>query len=183
MDRASSPHLTLAKNFWRAHLKPSDFVIDMTCGNGHDTQFLAELVPEGLVYSIDIQECALEKAKALVGTSDRVRFFHQSHAAPFPLPYAPKLIVYNLGYLPGGDKTITTMTNTTLTSVNNALDLLGENGALSITCYPGHVEGLKEEQTLIDWAKNLPFNQWHANLHQWINRKRSPSLLWITKRY
>lgn len=182
MDRSNSPHLTLAKNFWRTHLTPSDLVIDMTCGNGYDTQFIAGLVSEGLVFSVDIQKCALEKAKALIGPSSRVRFFHQSHAEPLPLPYAPKLIVYNLGYLPGGDKTITTMTNTTLTSVNKSLELLRDGGALSITCYPGHAEGLIEERTLIDWAKNLPFNQWQVCLHQWINRSRSPSLLLITKR-
>ncbi len=36
-----------------------DIVIDATMGNGHDTQFLAELVGEnGHVYAFDIQESA-----------------------------------------------------------------------------------------------------------------------------
>ena len=57
----------------------------------------------------------------------------------------PKLIVYNLGYLPGSDKLLTTKTSSTLLSVEKALSLIAPNGAISITCYPGHEEGKKEE--------------------------------------
>ena len=182
-DRSRSPHLGLAKNYWKSHLQPDDFVIDMTCGAGHDTQFLSNLLSEGIVYSLDIQEVALEKAKQLLGDSSQVRFLHQSHSEPIslPLPIAPRLIVYNLGYLPGGDKSITTESESTLVSLNMASQLLNATGALSITCYPGHEEGLSEEQAVIAWARNLKPTEWRVCLHQWINRPRAPSFLWITK--
>jgi len=180
---ARSPHLDLAKKSWESHLKPHDFAIDMTCGAGRDTLFLSHLLPEGVVYSLDIQEVALQKARALLGDSPRVRFFHQSHSEPIslPLPAAPRLIVYNLGYLPGGDKSITTRSETTLASLHMSTQLLDASGALSITCYPGHDEGLQEEQGVFAWAKNLQPTVWRVCLHQWINRSRAPSFLWITK--
>jgi 23S rRNA U2552 (ribose-2'-O)-methylase RlmE/FtsJ len=183
LDRSRSPHLGLAKTYWKSHLKPHDFVIDMTCGAGHDTQFLSHLLPEGMVYSLDIQEIALQKAKKLLGDSSRVRFLHQSHSEPIPLslPAAPRLIIYNLGYLPGGDKSITTQLASTLTSLTIASQLLDDTGALSITCYPGHEEGLHEEQGVLAWAKKLKPTEWRVCLHQWINRTRAPSFLWITK--
>jgi hypothetical protein len=183
MNRINSPHLLLAKNYWHSHLKPHDFVIDMTCGNGHDTQFLLDLLPAGAVFSLDIQECALMKARELVGDVTQVKFIHQSHSEPISLtlPSPPSLIVYNLGYLPGGDKAITTQSKTTIESLNIAVEILGEKGALSITCYPGHEEGLRESQEILTWAKNLEPSKWHVCHHQWINRNRSPSLLWIVK--
>ncbi len=180
-DSPRSPHLSLAKTYWRAHLSPYDFAIDMTCGNGHDTQFLSSLLPEGLVFSVDIQEKALTKAQELLRENSRVQFFHQSHSAPLPIASPPRLIIYNLGYLPGGDKSITTKTETTLKSLEMARLLLESGGALSITCYPGHAEGGKEETEVIAWAKRLDPSKWRVCFHQWINRNFSPSLLWIVK--
>jgi ubiquinone/menaquinone biosynthesis C-methylase UbiE len=99
----SKPHLLLARDYWKNHLKTDDFAIDATCGNGHDTLYLSGLLPDGLVYGIDIQESALEKTREILGDAKNVRLFCQSHAEPIPIPKPPRLIVYNLGYLPGGD--------------------------------------------------------------------------------
>ena len=128
--------LKLAKKYWTEHLQPSDVVIDATCGNGHDTLFLTTL--SALVFSLDIQEQALEKAKTLVGS--KASLIHLSHEFihEVAVPKAPRLIVYNLGYLPKGDKSITTMCNSTLLSIEKSLQILAQDGAISITCYPGH---------------------------------------------
>ncbi len=175
-------HLSLAKNYWKELLNPDDFVIDATCGNGHDTAFLSTLLPNGGIYSFDIQEEALEKAKLLLGpASTRVSFFLLSHAEweKLTFPKAPRLIVYNLGYLPGGNKELTTRTQTTLKSLYDALFLLSEDGALSIMCYPGHEEGRIEEEAIRKWAEKLPSHKWLSCHHQFVNRLRSPSLFWI----
>jgi SAM-dependent methyltransferase len=169
----NKPHLLLAKEYWKEHLQPGDFAIDATCGNGHDTLYLSQLLPDGLVYGIDIQETALEKTRLALGDAKNVRLFHQSHADPLPLPSRPRLIVYNLGYLPGGDKTLTTMTSSTLESIKLSLEILATDGAISITCYPGHDEGMHEEKELLSFVKDLK----HA-YHRW-ERERSPTLLWI----
>jgi SAM-dependent methyltransferase len=169
------PHLTLAKSYWQAHLQPHDIAIDATCGNGHDTLFLTELCH---TIGLDIQPEAIAKTNIHAPKAILHRLSH-AHIDQIPLPYAPRLIVYNLGYLPGGNKSITTQTDSTLDSVQKGLELLAPNGALSITCYPGHDEGLREETALLEWAAALPSSRYQVCHHRWLNRHRSPSLLWI----
>lgn len=175
MGKIFSPHLTLAKTYWQGHLKPNDVAIDATCGNGHDTLFLSELCH---VIGLDIQPEAIAKTSVLAPKALLHRLSH-AEIDQIPLPYAPRLIVYNLGYLPGGDKSITTQTGSTLTSVKKSLELLAPDGALSITCYPGHDEGLREEKALLEWAAELP-EDFTVCYHKWLNRPRSPTLLWIS---
>ena len=174
-----SPHLDLAKKYWEVLLKPEDLAIDATCGNGYDTLFLAGLCS---VIGLDIQEQALANTEALLAKHQKEVSLHLlSHAAidTLLLPFPPRLIVYNLGYLPRGDKAITTKVLSTLESVDKGLKLLAPEGALSITCYPGHEEGAKEEKVLEEWAMQLPPNEWSVRHHKWASR--SPSLLWISK--
>lgn len=188
-----SPHLTLAHNYWKEIVQSGDSVIDATCGNGHDTLFLSQIVLatslQGYVMGIDIQKSALDNTQALLKKNltpmqyDRVHLYQQSHTS-FPeetYRQTIKLIVYNLGYLPGQNKQITTQTSTTLTSVENALHLLTPGGAISITCYPGHAEGLKEETALLVWLQTLSYSTYSICHHRWINRTLSPSLILIKK--
>ncbi|MBX7065607.1 MAG: class I SAM-dependent methyltransferase [Parachlamydiales bacterium] len=174
------PHLILAKETWKQFLKKSDLAIDATCGNGHDTLFLAELCS---VIGLDIQAAAIQNTAELLENHEKKAVLHRmSHEKidELPLPHPPRLIVYNLGYLPKGDKKITTMTESTLNSVKKGLEILGPGGALSITCYPGHEEGAREEIALEEWAKSLPSDRWLVCHHKWLNRKGAPSWLWIS---
>ncbi len=184
-----SPHLTLAKKLWQQFLRPGDGVIDATCGNGHDTLFLASL-PLSFLYALDIQDKAIEQTRRrleqILSAQERakVTLLCMSHEDLCKIPdraHSPRLIVYNLGYLPGGDKTLTTRTESTLRSVASALTLAAPGGALSITCYPGHPEGKKEKQTLLEFCSHLDSSQWTFSHHQWEGRDHSPSLLWIER--
>lgn len=47
---------------------------------------------------------------------------------------------YNLGWLPGGDKSITTKLEDTLESIEAAKRLVKHGGMISIMLYPGHAE-------------------------------------------
>ena len=155
-----SPHLFLAHAYWKEHLQPGDIAIDATCGNGHDTLMLAQILlpdPASLLFALDLQQNAIDQTFSLLKRSiplshfTRVSLEQRCHCAidRLPLPIPPRLIVYNLGYLPGGDKTITTQTATTLQSLQKAIHLLAPGGAISVTCYPGHPEGEKEEKAII----------------------------------
>jgi len=185
-----SPHLQLAKQYWTQHLKPGDAAIDATCGNGHDILFLSQLLlnhPESMVIGLDIQSAAIANTDQLLQRSlsseqlKRVLLHRLSHTEidTIPLLLPPRLIVYNLGYLPGGDKSITTQTSSSLKSIETSLKMLAPDGALSITCYPGHGEGEKEEKALLSFAESLPSPKWSVCYHKWLNRPRSPSLIWI----
>lgn len=180
------PHLIFAHELWEKALNISDFAIDATCGNGHDTLFLAKLLPEGKIYALDIQKTAIEKTKQKLieaGLEGHVELFHQSHEF-FPLEILPgtiQLIVYNLGYLPGADKTMTTMTNATLKSLQNALPLLKKGGIISITLYPGHPEGAIEAQAVLQFIENLPKDNWHTHHERFEARETAPSVIYIEK--
>ena len=165
-------HLRLAHAYWKEVIAPGDLVIDATCGKGHDTLFLTELGAEVVAY--DIQEEAIEATRQKVPAA---RFRLQSHAH-FEEKEAA-LIVYNLGYLPGGDKSRTTHTTSTLQSVKHALQIATK--AISITCYPGHPEGAREEALLLDFLKGIDKKQWCICHHRWLNTRAAPSLLWLRR--
>lgn len=186
-------HLDLAHRYWSQLIQTGDTVIDATCGNGHDTLRLCQLTlspDQGSVYSIDIQEEAINKAIQNIRTQlelslyQRVIFKHQCHSSlPIEIPSeSVKLIVYNLGYLPGGDKEKTTKLTTTLQSIQSAIPLIKTGGALSITCYPGHAEGAREEREILAYASTLPPQEWNCCHHTWSNRREAPSLLLIQKK-
>jgi hypothetical protein len=190
-----SSHLDLAHLYWKLLLNSGDAVVDATCGNGKDTLFLAQTVlgkkaDSGLVVGIDIQKKSIENTHALLKKEltdlqlSRVHLFNHSHI-DFPeiaLLHPVKLIVYNLGYLPGGDKTLTTKVSSTLESVRKALQIIAPQGAVSITCYPGHAEGAEEKTSLLKMSESLDPQQWDVSHSQWLNRSSSPSLLFIQKK-
>jgi SAM-dependent methyltransferase len=180
-------HLDLAHAYWKQLLTPFDSVIDATCGNGKDTLFLASIVTEGKLFGIDIQKEAIQNTRQLLASSipkrDHVKLFEQSHCV-FPEEISPEsisLIVYNLGYLPGGNKQLTTIHDHTLKSVQAALLLLKKGGVITLTCYPGHPEGKIEETLLLKWGSSCSPKEWSFCHHRWLNRENAPSLIVIQK--
>jgi SAM-dependent methyltransferase len=133
---------------------PGDRVVDATCGNGHDTLLLAGLAgPSGRVWAFDIQPEALEATAARLAEADiidAVVLIHAGHEAMAAHCYGPvKAVVFNLGYLPGGDRTIVTRPESTLAGLEQALGILEPGGVVIITLYPGH-EGGQHERTLLE---------------------------------
>ena len=186
-------HLDLTTHYWKELIKPGDIVIDATCGNGKDTLKLALLAlqeAQGLLYACDIQKEAIAQTQHyLTGHLSaqqllRIQFILGCHSQ-FPKEIQTetvKLIVYNLGYLPKGNKAFTTKMNTTLQSLNQARKLVMPGGVISITCYPGHAEGFVEEQELIKELKHWSPEEWSCCYHQWLNRTQAPSLLVIQRK-
>lgn len=180
-------HIDLAHQYWERILQDGDLAIDATCGNGNDTLKLAEILHKsGTVIGMDIQEEAIARTKALLSHLPqerlaRIHLYHQSHANFPPLRDPVRLIVYNLGYLPKGNKQFTTMTQSTMESLGKALELVMPGGAISITCYPGHDEGAKEEKAILEMIAHLSAMSWNVCHHTFLNRAASPSLILIQR--
>lgn len=185
-------HLDLAHFYWKQLLIPGDIVIDATCGNGKDTLFLAQLAiknGEGQIFAHDVQPEALESTKIYLekylteSQMNQIIFVRGCHStfSDRLKKESVKLIVYNLGYLPGGNKEKTTLWETTLTSLRNACSLISLGGAISITCYPGHSAGALEEEKIISFTRELSPKDWNCCFHQWVNRSSSPSLILLQK--
>lgn len=166
-------HIELAHEIWQAHVTDGDTVIDATCGNGHDTRVLAELTPSGRVFACDIQPDAIKKTKQKLKEFSHITYLERCHSS---LPgVTPSLIVYNLGYLPGGDKSKTTMTKTTLKSIDSAIAVLKPGGLISITLYPGHEEGAKEAEAVLAHIRKL--TEWTHEIHEPSEKPTAPKLL------
>ena len=181
----------IAHHILRRHLVEGDHAIDATAGNGHDTLFLAGCVgATGIVHAIDIQESAITAARALIhasGLSSRVHWHIADHRHMGDLFPANTFsaVVFNLGYLPGGDHQITTSRPSTLDAIQAAASLLRAGGLLSVLCYPGHPEGALEAQDIASlwptWSSHgwriarydLPFTASPSPV-LWIARKPSP---------
>lgn len=183
--------IDLAHNLWKNLLQDGDGVIDATCGNGKDSLVLSKLLQEKKethLVCMDIQQEALNNTKLLLEkTFPTFLPFTEFHLGSHEKLHTPKtgkikLIVYNLGYLPGGNKSLTTRVSSTLASIKDGLGILSSGGLISITCYPGHEEGAREESALIDFLSSLDPKDWSASYFQFQNRKTSPSLLLIQKR-
>lgn len=137
------------KHFILRHLRRGGVAVDFTMGNGHDTLFLSRAVgAEGKVFAFDIQQAALDSTKALLqkeGAPENYTLICDSHHQV--KTYVKDKIqvgMFNLGFLPGGDKSITTMHKTTIPAIKAAVELLDRDGCLIIAVYPGHAEGTLE---------------------------------------
>ena len=164
----------LAAEILRAVLAPGDRAIDATMGNGHDTALLCSLVgPEGRVYAFDVQPAALEATRrrlaeeGLAGQAELFLFGHEHMREEVGEPV--KAIVFNLGWLPGGDHRITTLTATTLPAIQQALALLLPMGVLVICVYPGHPEGEREQEMVTRLLSSLSPREYNVLMQQFLN--------------
>ena len=171
--------LSLHKLFIGNHIKEGDVAVDFTMGNGHDTAFLSKAVGEsGHVYAFDIQAQALESTRknlAEQGCPDNVTLIHDSHANALEHIKEPiSAGVFNLGYLPGGDKRITTMRTSTLPAVKAATELLAPDGIVLIAVYPGHEEGNLEGEALNELLSGYSRFRYCVSKFRIINSPTSP---------
>ncbi len=135
-------------------LEPGDCAIDCTVGNGHDTVFLAKLVGEnGHVYGFDIQAEAISSTTARLNEeklNDRVTLFQIGHehvltTIPEQKQSKMKAAIFNLGYLPGGDKSIVTKPSSTVAAIRSLLAMMPKGGTIVLVIYHGHEEGQIEK--------------------------------------
>ncbi|MBO4837238.1 MAG: DUF4298 domain-containing protein [Clostridia bacterium] len=164
----------LAKEILCRTVTEGDTAVDATMGNGHDTLLLCTLVGEsGKVYAFDIQPAAVDATRKRLAEADmehRARLFclgHEEMARTVPGPV--KAVVFNLGWLPGGDHGITTRSETTLQAVSQALDLLSPGGVLVLCAYPGHPEGDREREELSRYFAALPPQRYNVLQHAFLN--------------
>lgn len=183
--------VNLAHDLVRDILRPGDIALDATVGNGHDTLFLAEQVaPSGHVYGFDIQQAAidatLEKFRK-THKADCLTLIHASHAdmdrkIPEQVHGKIRVIMFNLGYLPGGDKSIITQTDSTLTALTVAARILACGGIITLLAYPGHPGGDQETGQVKHWCEQLDAGQFEVNtMYSSEHKDTAPRLFVIRK--
>lgn len=182
------PALAFARQLIEGRLKNGGRALDGTAGNGRDTLFLAQLVGgNGKVWAFDIQAQALSNTAGLLrenGVEERVELIAASHADLADYVREPlDAAMFNFGYLPGGDKTVTTKADSSVRAMQAAAALLAEGGLLTAVVYSGHLTGLAEAAAIEQWAAALPQEQYQVLHYRFTNqRNHPPQLLAIEKR-
>ena len=114
------------------------------------------------------------------GCPENYTLIHASHHLVKDYVKEPiKAGMFNLGYLPGGDKRITTMRETTMPAIEAAIDLLAPDGILNIAVYPGHEEGEAEGKMICDYLSGISRHKVCATLVKIINSPTSPFFIMV----
>ena len=183
--------LAFSKKILKEVIDKNSIVVDATCGNGHDLLYLAQRAKaECHLYGIDIQEQAIGASRQLLASktlqSDvTITFLHNSH--DIALHEAIKensidLIIFNLGYLPGGDHRIITRPKHTIEALKNAFSKLAKDGAITIVAYPGTPEGMNEKEELQFFLSELEQNKFNACHWHPLNQVNNPPELFIIQK-
>ncbi len=185
--------LTYAHKLAEQRIKPGETVIDATAGTGADTLALTRMVgPKGNVYSFDIQQEALERTRSRLieadVPADQVQLLLLSHdqlqeALPIASHGRIGAVLFNLGYLPGGDPTVITQPDSTIRALDQAFDLLRPGGLLCVTVYPGHPGGELEAAKVDDWFSQLRPEAGQAISYRMLNRRSAPYVLAAEKKH
>ena len=183
-----STPLAQARHYLSLILQPGDWALDATLGKGRDLIFLCELVGEdGKVFGFDIQEQALTYTEKLLqerGWGNRAELIQASHANL--IQYIPKesvkAIMFNLGYLPGGDHSIVTQPESTLTALRQSLDLLASGGMITLVVYYGHPGGLEEKKAVEAFVAQLDPHFYSVVKIDFFNRRNNPPILIIVEK-
>ncbi|WP_309119104.1 class I SAM-dependent methyltransferase [Paenibacillus sp.] len=176
--------LSFAHALVRERVRPGDIAVDATMGNGHDTLFLAGLVGDGgRVIAFDVQEAALantrERLAAAGVPASRCSLLLRDHAElaealPAEAHGRVAAVLFNLGYLPGGDHSVVTTPASTLQALDAGLASLRPGGVLCAVVYPGHAGGAEEAGAVEAWAAGVPQERFQAMTYRFVNQRSAP---------
>lgn len=171
---------TYIQHFIKEHIKQGDYCIDATAGNGQDTLFLCQLVgKQGNVLAFDIQECALEYTQKLLKKHDcHAQLILDSHAAMknYVKENTVDGIVFNFGYLPGGDHNLATKKESSIAAIEAGLTLLKSGGIMTLCIYSGQDSGFEEKEALLSYLRTLDYKNYLVIASFYYNRPHHPPI-------
>ena len=171
--------LEVQKNFILTHLRPGDVAVDYTMGRGHDTEFLSKTVgKDGKVYAFDIQPDAVNSSAENLkkaGCEPNYTLFNVSHHRVKEFVHEKvRAGMFNLGYLPGSDRKVTTMHETTLAAIDSAIEIMDRDAIILIAIYPGHAEGELEGRLVGEKLSKLDRHFYTVACFKMLNSPTSP---------
>lgn len=168
--------LGLSHQFMAAHIRPGDVCIDATAGKGRDTLFLCSLVGEtGRVLAMDIQPEAVTATRALLaeqGCMHRAQVVQDchSHMEQYAAPGTVAGIMFNFGWLPGGDHTKFSHGDTSVAAVQAGLRLLRPGGVMTLCIYYGRENGTAERDALLAFLPTVDSRRYTVIRGEFANR-------------
>ncbi|MFV1996111.1 MAG: class I SAM-dependent methyltransferase [Verrucomicrobiales bacterium] len=169
---------------------PGDTVVDATLGNGYDTAFLADLVGrKGTVYGFDIQAKAIENARqrlsdeAAGGAPATIELLLCGHQRMAEIVDGPvRVVMFNLGFMPGGNKSVITKPESTVAALEAALELLAPGGIATVVIYTGHEGGAEEKEAVLACCAELPTEEFTAAMYESEEQAKKPPILVVVEK-
>ncbi len=173
--------LSISHEIVSNYLTEGDIAVDATAGNGNDTIFMAELVGErGRVYSFDIQEKAIKitREKLIkIDMESRVTLINDGHQFMDKyVPFGIKVVMFNLGYLPGGNHFIATKPENTIAAIEKSLKLLQTGGIIMMVIYYGGDSGFAEKDALMNYIRKLDYKKYSVLVMDFVNWINCPPI-------
>lgn len=181
--------VSLTHQIMKDKIQLGDHVLDATVGKGNDTLLLSQLVGEhGCVYGFDLQEKAIQLTHERLLTSSNfknTKLFRDSHSninGYLKNDEQLQFAIFNLGYLPAGDKSIITQGESTIDAIQQILPRLTKNGTLLIASYVGHPGGMEEFNDVYKFVENLDQKSYNVGMFNFLNQQNLPPRLFIIER-
>lgn len=184
-------HIRNTKNivteYMKRYLYNGSVCLDATVGNGNDINSIAKLIGDkGKVYGFDIQERAIKKTRELLVSNnllDRAILIKDTHEnIDNYISDELNFVIYNLGYLPKGDKNIKTNDKSTINSIKKALKIMANYSLMLITSYIGHPGGGEENLALNKFLSSLNQRVFNVVKYEFINQLNNPPVLYVVEK-
>lgn len=169
-------------DFFQNWLREGGIYIDATVGNGHDTEFLCQGAGKsGQVIGFDIQELAIMNTRERLeksGLQDRCRLILDGHQNldKYAEENSVDGIVFNFGYLPGGDHALKTRSKTSIEAIEKGLKVLKSGGIMSMCIYSGQDSGFEEKNAILEYLKEVDQKQYVIIKSEFYNRPNNPPI-------
>lgn len=172
--------LQLAHKWMKEYIKEGAVCIDATAGRGYDTAFLCELVgPSGKVMAFDIQEEAVVSTKALLKEKKlQADVYLESHSQMGVYAESGSVdgIMFNFGYLPGGNHQICTYKEESIRAIEMGLKLLKQQGVMTLCIYHGGDTGFEEKEAIMAYLKTIDSKKYTVVVSEFVNRPNYPPI-------
>lgn len=169
-------------HFMEDHVQEGEICIDATMGNGNDTALLSKLVGKtGRVVAFDIQQLALDHTKERLenencpGNYELVLDSHEK-MGEYAEEGSVSCIVFNLGYLPGGDHGKATRAESSIKAIETGLKLLKKKGLMTVCIYSGGDSGFDEKDAVLAFLKELDSKKYLVIVSEYANRPNNPPI-------
>ena len=177
----------MAQRIILPRLIEAEVLVDATAGNGKDALFLAQNSSANAeLWLFDIQTRALKASENLLAAADmdkNVYYIKDNHADIDKHINKPiDIIMFNLGYLPGSNRTVTTDAQNTLIAIDKSLKLLKSGGIITVVAYPGYPTGKIETEHVYEYLARLEQRHFTVGVWNMLNQVNNPPILFAIEK-
>lgn len=98
------------------------------------------------------------------------------HMDRYLMPESVDVMMFNLGYLPGGDHKLATGAETTIAAIQKGLTLLKAGGVMSVCIYSGGDSGFAERDAVLPYLEGLDAKKYTVIVSRFSNKPNHPPI-------